>query len=106
MPSGQALLRPLSRAVGPIAVDLLRALRALGQDDDAVATHLGKASRDGEVVLVTPPPIGHLAAPEGRQERGMTRQHAKVAFGARGYHLVDFSGNEEPGRRRQLELHG
>src|SRR5262245_16414676 len=91
---------------GSGAVDLVRSLAGVSQDDHLVVAHLGEAAGDRQVVLVAPLAISQLADAERGEERRMAWQHAEVALDPRGDDLVDLLGDDEPRRRRDLEGEG
>src|SRR5438094_4310271 len=77
-PTLETHLGALPGPLGALAVDLLRALRVLGKDDDALGPHLGEAAGHRQVFLALARAIHHLAGGKRREEGGMARQDTEA----------------------------
>ena len=105
VPGSQGYFGVLPGPLGALAVDLLRALRVLGKDDDALGPHLGEAAGHRQVFLALARAIHHLAGGKRREEGGMARQDTEVALDTRGHHFLGLGAHEHPRGGRQLETH-
>jgi len=71
---------------------------------DETRVNLGKAEREGEVVLLLPLAVPQLAGAEQGEQRRVPGQHAEVAVGAGNLDLVDPLVDERPIGRDDLQL--
>ena len=72
----------------PFQIDLRGHVCHLGQDHDAVRSNLEEAAEDGVLYLLPAGLDAKHALTEGRDQRGMVREDAKLAFAARDDDLV------------------
>ena len=94
------------RGLGRFQVDLRREVGQLGHDDDLVGPHLEEAARDREGLLLVALPDAQLPDAERREQRGVMRQDAELAFGARTDDRVDVVRVGLPLGRDDLEQEG
>src|SRR5262249_38159946 len=103
LPAGEPSLRSVTRPLGALAVDLVRSLRVLGEDDHLVVSDLGEAAGQREMVLGRVLAIYKLADAERGQQGRVAGQDAEVALTAREDDLIDGIGDDEPRRRRHFQ---
>jgi hypothetical protein len=75
-------------ALGPLEVDLGGHVGHLRQNHDAVRSNLQEAAEDGELLLLPAAFEAQHALAERRDQRGVVREYAKLAFAARDDDLV------------------
>jgi hypothetical protein len=79
---GEPRLGALAGGLGPLQVNLLDALRRIGQHDDAVVQHLEEAAEDDQRLLAAALLDTHLTGREKREERRVLWQDAELPLRA------------------------